>query len=52
MPKRVETVVLHDSSTPVIGDTQKGGNVVVTTIDTLLSQALTLPRRFIVFNYD
>ncbi|RYG23799.1 NADH-quinone oxidoreductase subunit B [bacterium] len=39
MPKRVETVVLHDSSTPVIGDTQKGGNVVLTSVDTLLSQA-------------
>jgi len=39
MPKRVETVVLHDSSTPILGDTQKGGNVVITTVDTLLSQA-------------
>lgn len=39
MPKRIETVVLHDSSTPVLGDVQKGGNVVLTTVDTLLSQA-------------
>jgi NADH-quinone oxidoreductase subunit B len=39
MPKRVETVVLHDSSTPILGDIQKGGNVVVTSLDTLLSQA-------------
>ncbi len=39
MPKRVETVVLHDSSTPVIGDIQKGGSVVLTSLDTLLSQA-------------
>lgn len=39
MPKRIETVVLHDSSTPVLGDIQKGGNVVVTSVDTLLSQA-------------
>ncbi len=39
MPKRVETVVLHDSSTPVLGDIQKGGNVIVTSIETLLSQA-------------
>lgn len=39
MPKRIETVVLHDSATPVFGDTQKGGNVVVTTLDTALSQA-------------
>jgi NADH-quinone oxidoreductase subunit B len=39
MPKRVETIVLHDSSTPVLGDVQKGGNVVLTTVETLLSQA-------------
>lgn len=39
MPKRVETIVLHDSSTPVLGDIQKGGSVVVTTLETLVSQA-------------
>jgi NADH-quinone oxidoreductase subunit B len=39
MPKRIETVVLHDSSTPVFGDTQKGGNVVITSVETLLNQA-------------
>ncbi|HVT13355.1 MAG TPA: NADH-quinone oxidoreductase subunit B family protein [Fimbriimonadaceae bacterium] len=39
MPKRVETIVLHDSSTPVIGDVQKGGNVVITSLDYLLNQA-------------
>jgi NADH-quinone oxidoreductase subunit B len=39
MPKRVETIVMHDSATPVIGDTQKGGSVVLTTLDTLVSQA-------------
>src|ERR1044071_9157527 len=39
MPKRVETVVLHDSSTPVIGDVQKGGSVVLSTVETLLNQA-------------
>ena len=39
MPKRVETVVLHDSSTPVFGDVQKGGNVVLTSVETLLNQA-------------
>ena len=39
MPKKIETVVLHDSSTPILGDIQKGGNVVVTTVETLLSQA-------------
>jgi NADH-quinone oxidoreductase subunit B len=35
MPKRVETLVLHDSSTPVLGDIQKGGNVVVTSTKTI-----------------
>lgn len=39
MPKRIETVVLHDSATPILGDVQKGGNVVMTTVDTLLAQA-------------
>jgi NADH-quinone oxidoreductase subunit B len=39
MPKRVETIVLHDSTTPVFGDMQKGGNVVITSVDTLLNQA-------------
>lgn len=39
MPKRVETVVLHDSSTPVIGDVQKGGGVILTNVETLVNQA-------------
>ncbi len=39
MPKRVETLVLHDSTTPVFGDVQKGGNVVIASLDTLLNQA-------------
>lgn len=39
MPTRVETLVLHDSSTPVLGDVQKGGNVVLTKLDWLLNQA-------------
>jgi NADH-quinone oxidoreductase subunit B len=39
MPKRVETIVLHDSSTPIIGDVQKGGNVVITSLDYVLNQA-------------
>ncbi|MBL8088398.1 MAG: NADH-quinone oxidoreductase subunit B [Chthonomonas sp.] len=39
MPKRIETVVLHDSATPVLGDIQKGGSVIVTSLDTLVSQA-------------
>ncbi len=39
MPKRVETIVLHDSTTPVLGDMQKGGSVVVTTVESLLAQA-------------
>ena len=39
MPKKVETIVLHDSSTPVLGDVEKGGNVVLTNLHYLLSQA-------------
>ncbi len=39
MPKRVETIVLHDTSTPVLGDTQKGGNIVLTSAETLINQA-------------
>jgi NADH-quinone oxidoreductase subunit B len=39
MPKRVEEIVLHDSSTPIIGDVQKGGNVILTTTDYVFSQA-------------
>jgi len=39
MPNKVESIVLHDSSTPIFGDMQKGGNVVVTTLDTLIKQA-------------
>ncbi len=39
MPKRVETVVLHDSSTPMIGDVQKGGGVLLTSAETLINQA-------------
>lgn len=39
MPTKVETLVFHDSSTPVLGDIQKGGGFVLTTVDTLLKQA-------------
>lgn len=39
MPKKVETIVLHDSSTPVFGDIEKGGSFVLTTVDTLIKQA-------------
>lgn len=39
MPKRVETIALHDSSTPVIGDVQKGGSVVLTSVESLINQA-------------
>ncbi len=39
MPKRVETIVLHDSSTPVIGDIQTGGVVKLLSLDSLLNQA-------------
>jgi NADH-quinone oxidoreductase subunit B len=37
MPKRVETLVLHDSSTPVIAGMQKGGSVVLADSKTLLN---------------
>jgi NADH-quinone oxidoreductase subunit B len=39
MPKRVEEIVLHDSSTPVIGDVQTGGVVKLLSLDSLLNQA-------------
>lgn len=39
MPKKIETVVLHDSSTPTLGNIEKGGSVVLTTVETLLNQA-------------
>lgn len=39
MPKRVETIVLHDSSTPVIGDFQAGGNFAITSVEWLIGQA-------------
>lgn len=39
MPKKIETIVLHDSSTPVIGDVEKAGSVVLTNLDYLLNQA-------------
>ncbi|HEY0866284.1 MAG TPA: NADH-quinone oxidoreductase subunit B family protein [Fimbriimonas sp.] len=39
MPKKVETLVLHDSTTPVFGNMEKGGSVVVTTVETLVNQA-------------
>lgn len=39
MPKRIETIVLHDSSTPKIGEVEKGGSAVITSLDYLLNQA-------------
>ena len=39
MPKKIETIVLHDSSTPILGDVQKGGNVVLTNLEYALNQA-------------
>lgn len=39
MPKKVETIVLHDSATPQFGDIQKAGSVVVTSLNTLVNQA-------------
>ncbi len=38
MPKRVQTVVMHDSTTPVIGSTQKAGNIILTSVDALVNQ--------------
>jgi NADH-quinone oxidoreductase subunit B len=39
MPKRVETVILHDSASPQIGDVQRAGSTVVTSLEYLLAQA-------------
>lgn len=44
MPKRVETLVLHDSATPVFGDIQKGGSVVVANSQHLLDLATSQAR--------
>lgn len=38
MPKRVETIVLHDSTSPPIPGIERGGNVVVTNVDLLIKQ--------------
>lgn len=39
MPKKIETLVLHDSTTPIIGDVQKGGNIILTNLEYALDQA-------------
>lgn len=39
MPKRVETIVFHDSSSPAIPGVEKGSNFVVTSLDFLVNQA-------------
>jgi len=39
MPKRVETIVFHDSSSPAIPGVEKGSNFVVTSLDFLINQA-------------
>lgn len=39
MPKRIETVVLHDSATPVFSEVQKGGSVLLASAETLINQA-------------
>src|SRR2546423_1426752 len=39
MPRRIETLTFHDSATPVIGDIEKGGSVLVTSLDSLLNWA-------------
>jgi NADH-quinone oxidoreductase subunit B len=44
MPKKIETVVLHDSSTPVFGDIEKGGSVVMASSQTLLDLAINQAR--------
>ena len=44
MPKKIETVVLHDSSTPQFGDIQKGGSVVLASSHTLLDLAINQAR--------
>jgi hypothetical protein len=44
MPKRVETLVLHDSSTPTFGDIQKGGSVVLANSQTLIDIAVNQAR--------
>jgi NADH-quinone oxidoreductase subunit B len=39
MPKRVETIVLHDSATPVLGSIEKGGNVLLAFSEEIINQA-------------
>ncbi len=39
MPKKVETVVLHDSATPVIGNFETGGSVLVGVAEDIINQA-------------
>lgn len=39
MPKRIEEFVFHDSATPKLGNTEKGGSVVLTTLEDGLNWA-------------
>ncbi len=39
MPTRIETIAVHDSATPNILGAERGGNVILTSLDTLVSQA-------------
>lgn len=39
MPKRIEEIVLHDSASPKIGSLERGGAVLIGSIDELLNQA-------------
>lgn len=39
MPQKIKTVPFHDSGTPVIGDTHRVGNVILTSYDVLIRQA-------------
>jgi len=39
MPKRIETIIAHDSATPPIGDVNHGGGVMLGPIDDLIREA-------------
>jgi NADH-quinone oxidoreductase subunit B len=39
MPRRIETLIAHDSATPPIGDVQHGGGVLIGALDDLIREA-------------
>ncbi len=41
MPKRIQEIVAHDSATPKFGNIEKGGSVVLTTVNDALNWART-----------